>query len=447
LAKKKSKQNVQREMTHRQLSRYKRQQRRQRIIFFSGIGIIVAVVLIIVGGWFAGEYMPLHQTLLQIYDTKFDASFYIDTMVIFGRSQGSTSLSTIANSVINQITQNELMKQEAGKLGISVSDEEANQYLLSLNVPSNDAAIELARGALMADRMRNKYFASQVPTSDNQVNVNAMMVESPSVAREVREKVLNGENFSELVDQYAVDAGSNDVHGGYGEHPLSILKDKFASTFPFDYISRVDVKTGDVSDPLSDNVSQKRLGYWLIRINDRPTLNSTNISPVVSENMEGTHEFSVNVSAILLGSQEEAITIRERLEAGETLGPIADQYSQYSTDNPNHGEMGLVAISQNVSDPFNLYAFDLSTDLGKWSQPIRDDTFYYTTGGFWIVQVVDKVENKELTTEDRDKLIGDLFTKWTSSIMDAGTPHVINNVSEEELQWLMEKVNAILKSG
>jgi parvulin-like peptidyl-prolyl isomerase len=447
LAKKKNKQNVQREMTHRQLSRYKRQQRRQRIIFFSGIGIIVAVILIIVGGWFAGEYMPLHQTVLQIYDTKFAASFFIDTMVIFGRSQGSTSLSDIASSVINQIIQNELIKQEAGKLGISVSDEEANQYLLSVSVPANDAAIELARGALLADRMRNKYFASQVPTSDNQVNINAMMVESASVAREVREKVLNGENFSELVDQYAVDAASKDVHGGYGEHPLSILKDKFVPTFPFDYISRTDIKTGDVSEPLSDNVSQKKLGYWLIRVNDRPTLNSTNISPTVSANEEGAQEYSVNVSAIFLGSQEEAITIRERLEAGEALGPIADQYSQYSIDNPNHGEMGLVAISQNVSDPFNQYVFDLSTELGKWSQPIRDDTFYYTKGGFWIVQVVNKEENKELTTDDRDTLIGNLYTKWTSSIVDTATPYTVNNITSELLSWAIEKATAILQSG
>ena len=370
--------------------------------------------------------MPLHQTVLQVYDTKFDASFYIDTMVIFGRSQGSTSLSDIASSVINQIMQNELIKQEAGKLGISVSDEEAKQYLQSVNIPANDAAIELARGALLADRMRNKYFASQVPTSDNQVNVNAMMVESASVAREVREKVLNGENFSELVDQYAVDADSKDIHGDYGEHPLSILKDKFSSTFPFDYISRADIKAGDVSDPLADNVSTKKLGYWLIRVNDRTTLNSTNMSPTVSANEEGTQEYSANVSAILLGNKEEAVAIRERLEAGEALGPIADQYSQYSINNPNHGEMGLVAISQNVSAPFNSYAFDLSIELGEWSQPIRDDTFYYTTGGFWVVQVVDKEENKTVTTEDRDRLIGNLYTKWISEITSTATPYMVN---------------------
>jgi parvulin-like peptidyl-prolyl isomerase len=433
-------------MTHRQLSRFKKQQRRQRLIFFGGVGIVVAIVLIIIGGWFAGEYLPWHQTILQVYDTKFDASFFVDTLVFVGKSQGAASLSNMASSVANQIMQDELIRQEAGKLGISVTDEEATQYLTSINIPVDVASIELARGALLTDKVKNTHFGSQVPTSDTLLQVRAMMVESESVAELIRGKMLNSENFTELAKQYALDAASKANLGDYGEHPLSIFKDAFFSTIPMDYISRVDAKTGDLSQPLSDNAS-KKLGYWLIRINDRPITTSNNLSPEEIANEGGTIEVSANVSALFLSSLDEAMAIRARLLAGEALGPIAEQYSQYNASKNNKGELGLITSSQNVSDPVNAYVFDQSKKIGEWSQPIRDDTFYYTNGGFWVVQIVSKEANKALASADRDKLISDLYSTWLSDANNTATPHMFNYLNQDNLAWVIAKATEKINKG
>ncbi len=428
MAKKRKQEMHPHEMTHRQLSHHKKAERRQHIIFFGGVAIIVAVVLIIVGGWLAGEYLPMHQTVLQVYDTKFDASFVIDSLVIYGRSQQTASLTSMATSVLSQIMQNETIRLEAEKLGISVTDEEAEQYLQNANVPINDATRELARGALLSTKIKNEHFAPLAPTSDNQVLLKAMMVESVTMARLVREKIASGENFTKLVEQYATDAASKDVLGDYGWHPISVFRGKLYSTIPLDYISRADVKAGDLSQPLSDNVSYKKLGYWLIKINDRLS------------------EDSANVSAILLGSEEEALAIRTRLQAGEELAPIADNLSQYAASKEKHGEMGLTLESDNISKAYNAYVFDTSIETGKWSQPIRDDNFY-TKGGAWLVLVADKEENKELTTEDRDQLINQLYSNWVTEITTAASTYMVNNATDELLTWMVARATEKLRSG
>lgn len=420
MAKKKSVEKAPREMTRRALSRHQKQQRRQRFIFFGGIAIIVAVVLIIIGGWFAGEYLPLRETVIQVYDTNFDTAYFIDTMVIIGKSQGSGDLVGISDTVINQIITDELLKQEAAKLGISISDEEVERFWANSGFDINDAARDLVNGQLLPGKLKSGHFDALVPNTDSQVNLRAMMVESDAVALLVREKILSGENFTVLVEQYAVDALSKSNNGSYGFHSESIFKNTLNS-IPLDYAFSANVGPGDVSIPLSDNASSKSVGYWLIRLNERPT------------------EDSANVSAVYLNGEEEALSIRERLEAGEELGPIADQYSQYVTSQQNHGEMGIVSTSDNVSNAFNGYVFNAETEVGKWSQPIRDD--FYTTGGYWVVQVIDKAENMELTTGDRTTLIDKLYSVWSSEIFSAASPFMSNYITEEIKLWVIERAS------
>ncbi|MHB8104958.1 MAG: peptidylprolyl isomerase [Dehalococcoidales bacterium] len=428
MAKKTNLEKAPREMTHRQLSRHRKAERRQRFIFFGGIGIIVAVVLIILGGWFAGEYMPMHRTLIQVYDTKFDALFVIDTFALYGQAQGADSLTQMSSSIIQQIIQDELLKQAAAKIGITVSDADAKGYLDSVGIAVNDATLALSRGYLLQDKVKNTHFGSLAPTSDNQTWVKAMMVESLTVANLVREKIVNGENFSQLADLYATDTASQQVHGDYGWHPLSLLKNKFYSTFPFDYISRADAKAGDISLPISDNVAYKKLGYWLIRVNSK------------------TEEGTANVSAVLLSSEEQALAIRARLLAGDDLAPIAGNLSQFSTSKQKLGEMGIVDSSENITDAFNRYVFDIATELGAWSQPVKE-TEQYTQSGYWVVQIAGQEQNKPLTSTDRDEITSNLYSDWLNNVSTEATPYVIQTIDEAILQWVIDKATLKITTG
>lgn len=428
MAKKKDIATAPREMTHRQLSRHQKQQRRQRIIFFGGIGVILAVILIIVGGWFFSEYMPFHQTILSVYDTKYDATYVIDAFALYGRSQGADYLSQMGGSIANQIQQNEILRIAADKIGISISDEEATQYLTSVNIPYTKAAMDLARAFLLSDKVKKSYITPMVSENDTQLWVRAMMVESESLAKAVREKIVNGDNFTELVKLYAVDSASASNNGDYGWHPLSILKNKIYTAVPLDYVSRTDAKAGDISQPLTDNTSYKKVGYWLIRVNERP-------SPETA-----------NVSAIFLSSEEEALDVRAKLLAGEPLGPLADTLSQNEVSKANHGEMGLKSISENISTVYDTYVANVSTALGVWSDPLKD-TSVYTKDGYWIVQIADKADNKALSTTDRDQLISSQFSSWMKDNSTAAESSIVNNLDDQKLQWIIDKAKAKINAS
>lgn len=407
-------------MTHRQLSRHKKQQRRQRIIFFCGIAIILAVVLIVTCGWYFSEYAPMHQIVMQVYDTKIDASVFIDSLAIYGKSQGTSYLSQMASTIANQLQQNIVLRVEAEKLGITISDEEATNYLTSVGYAVTNAGIELARGALLADKVKSSYFAPQVPESANQTWVKAFMTGSEELAKAARQKIVAGGNYTTIAKEYTVDNVSISNNGDYGWHTIDILKNKLFSDNVVTYYTRPDAKAGDISEPIADNMTYKKFGYWLIRVNDRPD------------------EESANISAVFLGSELEAKDTRARLLEGESLAAIAGNFSQYSASQSRQGELGVMNVSENVSAVFNGYAFSKSSELGVWSQPLRDESLY-TKGGYWIVVIAGKEDNRPLSSTDRDTTISNRFSAWVTQTFEDAQPSIINNLNEELLNWLIAK--------
>ena len=421
MAKKKKKvEKPQREITRRQRSHLQKQKRRQHIIFYGGVSVIAAVVLIVLIGWFMGEYLPLHKTVLKVNDTEFDTSYYIDVLKIAGSNQQSPNFQMLAGSVIQQITQDELISQGAEKLGITVGDEEVKQMLEELGLPATDGYMGIFGGQLLQNRLRGEYFGAQVPESDKQVHVMAMLVESERQALEITDMLLSGDNFTGLAEEFAQNYYSKNVNqGDFGWHPEAILNNQLGSLIPVDYA--FGAEAGALSEPLYDEEMHKQVGYWLIRVNDVP------------------EEGSANVSAVFLSSEVEAEEIKVRLEAGEDLGPIADEYSDYSLSRDKHGELGYVMPEQ-TGETFDAYVFDLGVELGKWSEPIRDET-YWSKGGYWLVKVVEKDDDRKLSNEDRTFLIGQLFDDWVALIM-ADPDNIVDQsyLTEELNQWVINRV-------
>ena len=65
-----------REMTRRQLSHHARVQRRQRIVMYSGIGIIVIVIALVAVGLIQGVILPRNATVLKINDRSFNLDYF-----------------------------------------------------------------------------------------------------------------------------------------------------------------------------------------------------------------------------------------------------------------------------------------------------------------------------------------------------------------------------------
>lgn len=419
MAKKKKKaEKPPREFTRRQLSQWQRQKRRQRIIFGGGIFIIAAIILLVLVGWYIGEYRPFHQTAIRVNDTEFDMSYYIDTLKLAGREQSVEYLQSVADRVVIEIEQDELIRQKAWQLGYSVSDDEVKKALEGSDIPINDASLDIFRKELLRNRLYNEYFGPQVPVSAEQVHIMAMLLESENQAAEVRTRLQSSDNFTALAEELSLDSYTKDNKGDLGWHPASIITELLGSSVPGGYAFGSEV--GTLSQPRYDEQKSKGVGYWLIRV------------------LEKNGEDDAQVQAVLLGSEEEAQEVRVRLEAGEDLATLAEELSQDDESKKQGGELGVVSKGE-LSPAVGEYIFNPEVEIGAWSEAIRDDTVS-TKGAYWLIEVLDKDEDRQLGSEDRDSLLNNAFTEWVSSLwVEPGIEVDHSYLDSEMKQWAVEQ--------
>jgi hypothetical protein len=429
LAKKKKIEKAPRELTRRQISAHRRQQRRQRFVFIGGIVVIAAIILVIVAGWATSEYIPLHRTVITVNGTKFDTGDfigYVEVAAVNQQSSGQSApdIATIVSNALQQLPKDELMKQAADQLGFTVSDQDVGSLLKNAGLPVDAGSMAYVRAYLLQEKMKSDYFGAQVPNSDNQVWCNAMFLESDEQAAAIREQIVASDNFTGLASEYALNYYSQKVNSGdFGWHPMEVLKDQLGSQIPVDFAFTAD--NGTLSQPLDDAEMYKQQGYWLIRVLDEPSADSA------------------NVDAIFVSSEVLADQLRPQLESTDNISAIADNYTQYSTSKEKHGQLGLVYQSS-MTTAFNNYVFSDNVVLGDWSQPIVDKELW-TQGGAWLVKVVDKAENKPITTDDRNYLIGKRFDNWYATLDPASADINTDGLTDKLKQFAIDRVNKYIQ--
>jgi parvulin-like peptidyl-prolyl isomerase len=258
-----------------------------------------------------------------------------------------------------------------------------------------------------------------VPESMAQVHMMAMLLESESQAYEVRDRLLGSDNFTSLAGELSLDYYTKNSKGDLGWHPESIIADMLGTSVPGEYAFGSEV--GVLSQPRYDEGLSKDVGYWLIRVLDKQ------------------YEDEAQVQAVLLGSEEEAEDIRARLEAGEDLAALAEEFSQFEESRKQGGELGLVSEGE-MSAAFEGYVFDPEVEIGAWSQPIRDDTVV-TKGAYWLIKVLDKDDDRPLGKNDRDYLLAKAFNQWVSMLwLNYGDGVDDSYLDYDMKQWAVERV-------
>jgi parvulin-like peptidyl-prolyl isomerase len=327
----------------------------------------VALLLTLGAGWYVADYRPQHQTILTVGGTKFDVGYLSKMLKLYGSGQSLDYVYYLASQMPGVIEQSELVKQGSSKMGVSVSDAEVKADLASNNLTNDYWDIVKAR--LLVNKV-DDYFNSQVPSSAEQRDVMARFLESQTQASDVRARLDKGEDFAALASQLSMESTSKEQSGDMGWHPKGVLTSTLGNSVLDDYAFTAD--KGSVSQPLEDANQTKGIGYWLVEV----VKDSTNTDPA-----------KVHVWQMLLGSAEQAQTIKASLEKGEDFATLAKEFSQDSNVQTNGGDLGLVTKDQ-LSLPVADYAFGSTTQQGKISDPLPDDTTS-TTGGYWLVKVVD----------------------------------------------------------
>jgi parvulin-like peptidyl-prolyl isomerase len=147
-------------------------------------------------------------------------------------------------------------------------------------------------------------------------------------------------------------------------------------------------------EQIQDKDKTKQIGYWLVKVTERKETDDT-----------------AHVFGILAGSEEEAVQVKARLDKGEDFNTLAKEFSQVWSEE-NGADMGW--IPSDSTDAAASYIFNPANPLNIVSPPIKD-TNATTKGGYWVVKVV-AAEDRALSTEDQDTMIGQLFDKWLTDL-------------------------------
>ncbi len=404
-----------REVTKRQLSRWQIQKKRRRIIAATGIFIIATVVVIVGAGWYIGQYRPLHQTVITVNDTEFDMNYYIKMLKFYGGGQSSYYL---ADEVVRIIERDELVRQEVEKLGITVSDDAVDEELKSHKPPSNDVHRDVLKTQMLVDKLHSEYFEQKVPVSTEQRYIMAMFLESESQATEVRARLENGEDFAELAGELSLDDVSKSKEGDLGWQPGDVMAIRLGTPVPEEYAFSAEV--GVLSQPIYDEVKTKNVGYWLIEVLERE---------------EGSEE--AYVQAILLGSEKEAWEVKAKLETGEDFATLAKELSQLEGAKEDSGYLGLLTPGT-VPLAFGEIVFSDNLEPMTLSEPVRDEEII-TKGGYWLLKVLEKADDRRIEDADRDLLKAKALNDWLLALWDNPENVVESYLTNEQKAWAIER--------
>ncbi len=118
---------------------------------------------------------------------------------------------------------------------------------------------------------------------------------------------------------------------------------------------------------------------------------------------------------------------------------MVEEFSQHQDSKERGGEFGLVNKGS-INEAIDDYVFGEDVEFNTWSEPLRDDTVT-TTGGYWLVQVLDKDDDRELSDEDRNYLIGKAYDDWVNSLWMQAVAYINHTyLTPEKIQWAVDRV-------
>lgn len=414
---KKRKTEFKRPLTKRQMSKRQRQQRIQRIIIGIGAFFFAFIAGWIGYGYYNEQVKPLRQPVVRVDDAVFNMDYYIKVLDLLSQGQESATVSSMVNTAAGFVAQAELIRQRAPDLGVSVGADEISNELSSLGIPNTKVYRDVVTARLLAAKLARDYFGPKVPTACEQAKVQAMFLESNEMAKEARDKLKAGGDFASLAEKASREAVTKEKKGDLGWLPKGFA-DELLGDLGNSKLEEIafSLEPGMISEPTYDDSVTKGIGYWILKVTEK-------------DDAKGRH-----VWGILLGSWNDAVGIKAKLEAGEDFGSLAKQYSQHLESQEQGGDLAWTRQGFRIRI---LAGIAEQLEPGGISKPVTDESVQ-TKGGYWLVRIEERDANRQLEDEVRGALVLNLFHDWVSGLEKNSLME--NYLSEEEKAWAVARV-------
>jgi len=402
---------IERTPTKRQLSKWEKQKKQSKIIIISTVIIIILLAGVIGVGVYLDQVTPYQKAVIKVNDTVFSYDYYIKMLDTLTRGQRDQNvLKYYVDLAAGVIQEGEVLKEKAADMGITATSEEIEKELESAKLPRSDVNIDLARTRIITQKyMKQNCFPKQ-PKSVEQAEVQAMFLENSLMAKERKQRLLMGDNFSTMAGTLSIESTTQSKKGylgwipkGYESYAMGSLKDSAIKDVIFK------MKPGEISDPVYDDNISKPFGYWVLEITEK-------------DDTKGVH-----ARGILLGSKEEAEKVRADLLNGADWAEMARKYSQDSSGK-NGGDLGWKVPGMEKGMLDRILA---ALEVNKLSDVIRDDSVT-TKGGYWVIQVL-KLEDRPLDQNISQTLADECLGEWVQGLMKDAKIENLLDQSQKDL--------------
>jgi len=321
----------------------------RRGLILTIVGYFIVVSFIIVLPFYLKIMAPGRHTILQVGERIFTTRDLIKRMRLKPPDPGTNQLEWATN-VLQEIQNQELIRQEAVKQKISVSEQELEQEIRRRIMGSASGEVKFEDLYLsMLGRLRLKEeeyktwiksdiyqgklfqrFLDKVPATAEQVRIYAIVTNTAMKAEAIKARLKKGDDFSKVVTEASIDIESYKKGGELGWIPKGV-------------------------DELMTSGQILAMG-------------------------------------ILTKTKTEAEQIREKILSGRNFGELVRNHSLDKESRDEGGSLGWVSADIREGKSYASEAYELNP--GEVSRPIQ------TQEGFWIIKLIEKTP--------RGKLIDDI---------------------------------------
>jgi hypothetical protein len=423
------------------IARLQRERRQSQIILYTFIGIMAAVVLLLVYGYLDIKYFQLQRPVAKVGDTEilakqFEARVRLQRQQLLGQynqysqyaqfgldvksqlQQIQASLDapeTIGQSVLDQMINEELIRQEAIKRGITVSEAELN---------------ESTQGAF-------GYFPSGSPTP-SLTPTQFTMPDAPAEAFEIvtitpipSATPAAGTATPELASAtatLATDTSATDATLTTGTPAATATATLVPSATPTATIEPTTTPTVGPTSTVTPTATPYTLEGYQTQVSDATgrlkklgfeediyksffenQIYETKLKDLITADVARTEE-QVWARHILVADEAAAIAIIEKLKNGEDFATLAKELSTDTGSAVNGGDLGWFGSGAMVPE-FETAVFALEKPGDITLTPVKSQF------GFHIIQLIAK-QNRPLTPEQHDAARTKVFNEWLTAARD-----------------------------